>query len=244
MVTILFLIMVAPPIPIAGLTEVRRLTVSGYIPTGTGNVPTVSSWGLVILALLVLGAGSVVLRRRRALPVAAVALFACVGVSDVMAQAPFVDGLIVTNGGLTSVTAPGGQYLDIPNSIKTLTLPAGTAVITWSAVAEVGNQFFANARVRPAIGAHAPLDVEGIRVLVLPGTNDSSDVVAGTWVTEIEGGTMDVRIQVQPAGSTINFNSVVSWSLVVYPQTSNPVPAVGNLGLASWSWCCLARVRC
>ena len=49
-----------------GSDDTYSATISGYIPTtaAQGNVPAVSTWGLVILGLLVVSAGSVVMMKR------------------------------------------------------------------------------------------------------------------------------------------------------------------------------------
>ena len=40
-------------------------TLSGYIPTPNGSVPAVSTWGLIVLAILMLSAGTLVMTRRK-----------------------------------------------------------------------------------------------------------------------------------------------------------------------------------
>lgn len=55
------------PTSTSEITELVRLTISGYIPTVTpqGNVPAVSTWGIVVMAMLLLSAGTLVVMRRK-----------------------------------------------------------------------------------------------------------------------------------------------------------------------------------
>ena len=46
-------------------TEQHRVTISGYIPSTTGNVPAVGAWGLTVMVLMILAGGTVVMKQRR-----------------------------------------------------------------------------------------------------------------------------------------------------------------------------------
>ena len=41
-----------------------NVTISGYIPSITGNVPAVGAWGMLVMVLMIVVAGTMVLRRR------------------------------------------------------------------------------------------------------------------------------------------------------------------------------------
>lgn len=146
----------------------------------------------------------------------------------VEAQAPVVENLFVWDGGLFDFTDPSGDFGDIPNSVKTVTLPAGRAFITWSVTLQ-GVDPSVGGRIRPVIGDNMPEFKLGVQFSV---PNGEFDTISGSWATDIPGGTMDVKLQVGFTGIVpITVNKAVSWTLIVFPAAKSGVPAVGTLGL-------------
>jgi len=131
------------------------------------------------------------------------------------------------------------DYGDIPGSEHTLTVPAGTAFITWSVHGDVVcslNCGQETARFRPVIGNSFP--TEG-----MPDDNDGSS--SGSWAIPIEAGNTTVKLQVAAPHALDEDNwrfqlysgeddsrDAMSWTLVVLPDVvSTGVPTVGGLGL-------------
>ena len=67
-------------------------------------------------------------------------------------QEPFVDNLFVADPPLT-IRPPSFNFIDIPGSAKTLTLPSGTAFLSWSLNLDTPSSDIV---VRPAIGNSVP----------------------------------------------------------------------------------------
>jgi len=116
-------------------------------------------------------------------------------------------------------------FTDLPGSERTVTIPAGQAVLTWSY--NSSGSGLGTARFRPVIGGQFPAD--GLA------TGDFSS--AGTWSTITPGGTVSVKLQVEQPGLGSGFAQdtaccSLSWTLVVFPDAPNAnVPAVGGMGL-------------
>lgn len=130
-------------------------------------------------------------------------------------------------------------YADIPGSQHSLTVPAGTAFITWSVHGVV--QFPAGppsdtARFRPLIGNSFPTDG-------MP--DDIAHAASGSWGIPIEAGNITVKLQVAAPYALDEYNwrfgmdssdsasrDAMSWTLVVLPNAASAgVPAIGGLGL-------------
>jgi hypothetical protein len=130
-------------------------------------------------------------------------------------------------------------YADIPGSQHSLTVPAGTAFITWSVhgvvVCTAGPCGIETARFRPVIGNSFP--TEGI-----PDDNDGTS--SGSWAIHTEAGNITVKLQVAAPYALDGYNwrfqmysadphsqDAMSWTLMVFPDASAGVPAIGGLGL-------------
>jgi len=128
-------------------------------------------------------------------------------------------------------------YADITVSEHTLTVPAGTAFVTWSVhgVLQQCTGFPCTARFRPIIGNSSPS--EGL-------PEDDAGTSSGSWVTRTEAGSVKVTLQVAALcssgayhcqflmGSPEPFSrDAMSWTLMVFPDASAGVPAVGGVGL-------------
>ena len=106
-------------------------------------------------------------------------------------------------------------YTDLSNSGKTINLPAGTAVITWSTscYSAAGAGFY---RFRPIIGTLAP-DVGNALY-----TNEqlSHKQVSGSWVVSIpKAGLYSVRLQAfKEAGGALDQDGAdyMNWSIIVF----------------------------
>ncbi len=123
--------------------------------------------------------------------------------------------------------ATSTTFADIPGTTKTVTVPAGQAVLTWT-LTTAGQ----GGLMRPMIGTHAP----DTPPLLLAGTL-SATPRSDSWATVTEGGTFDVKLQaaLSPFITGTPFMAqpdyATSWTLVVFPATAGGVPAVGGVGL-------------
>ena len=129
-------------------------------------------------------------------------------------------------------------YADIPGSEHTLTVPAGTAFITWSVhgvVVCTQGPCNDTARFRPVIGNSFP--TEG-----MPDNNAHS--ASGSWAIPTEAGNITVKLQVAAPYALDEYNwqfqmysansdsrDAMSWTLMVFPDASAGVPTIGGLGL-------------
>ena len=130
-------------------------------------------------------------------------------------------------------------YEDILGSEHTLTVPAGTAFITWSVHGDVVcslNCGQGTARFRPVIGNSFPM--EG-----MPDDNDGAS--SGSWAIPTQAGNITVKLQVaaphaldednwrfQMYSADSDSRGAMSWTIVVLPNAvSAGVPAIGGLGL-------------
>jgi hypothetical protein len=130
------------------------------------------------------------------------------------------------------------EYAYIPDSEHTLTVPAGTAFITWSVHGVVVPTFGPpndTARFRPVIGSSFPEDG-------MP--DDTVHSSSGSWAIHTEGGNITVKLQVAAPfaldeydwrfvmdSSVPESRDAMSWTLMVFPDASAGVPAVGGVGL-------------
>jgi len=128
------------------------------------------------------------------------------------------------------------EYEYIPDSEHTLTVPAGTAFITWSVHGVLqctGSP--CTARFRPIIENSSP--PEGL-------PEDDAGTSSGSWVTRTEAGDVTVKLQVAALCSLDKYEcqfgmasadpfsqDAMSWTLMVFPDASASVPAVGGVGL-------------
>ncbi|MHC4697116.1 MAG: hypothetical protein ACYTFA_10270 [Planctomycetota bacterium] len=145
---------------------------------------------------------------------------------------PFVYSL---NTGL----APEGTYYppdgpgEVPGSVATLNVPAGTAFMTWSLTATGTGS--ANFRVWPEIGGNHPGSTEAVRGHVSAGPNPQyAEDVSGSWSTYTAGGEIEVRLWIDGSYDVLTggpYNSI-SWTLIVFPEEPAPTPAVSAWGLA------------
>jgi len=130
-------------------------------------------------------------------------------------------------------------YGDIPGSEHTLTVPAGTAYITWSVhgvVQVIAGPPNDTGRFRPVIGNSFPTDG-------MP--DDTAHSASGSWAVPVEAGNITVKLQVAAPNALDEYNwrfgmdssdsasrDAMSWTLVVLPvAASTGVPAIGGVGL-------------
>ena len=138
--------------------------------------------------------------------------------------APFVANHMVSEAAWIDETELPFDYKDLPGSEQTLVaVPAGTVLLTWSST--IMPDFYT--RIRPRFGDSFPAD----------GTVVRGGRSSGSWVTTTAGGSVTVALQVKSdfegccVGQTAQTDSL-SWSILVFPETSNTAPAVSVWGLA------------
>ena len=138
------------------------------------------------------------------------------------APAPYVANHLVTDPSWIGPAAPFETYIDIPGSEQTLTLPPGTALITWACTMLPDN---GGVRIRPRIGDDFPVDGAIVR----------SGRSSGSWLTTTTGGSLTVGLQVKSAfvGNVAQTpaTDTISWSIMIPTETGDPVPAIGDAGL-------------
>ena len=129
---------------------------------------------------------------------------------------PFVDNLMVIDA-VPGYSSTSTSYFDIPGTSKTVTLPAGTALIVWSMSCYSGGPSAGAVwYIRPVIGANAP--PEGL----LCATNEigSHKSFSGSWAVVIPaGGTMTVKLQARCYGGFGDFRfdrDHLSWTIIVF----------------------------
>lgn len=132
----------------------------------------------------------------------------------------FVDGLHSQNGAMNTDTT---GFVDIDSSTKTLTLPAGTAVMTFSLTAfttAAGAQF----RIRPVLAMVGGSTYAGGYNEMKMSLADNRVCTSGQFNRVIPAGTYKVKLQVARlspgvTGPFIQTNGdFISWGLVVYSQ--------------------------
>jgi hypothetical protein len=174
-----------------------------------------------------------------------------VGGNVATAQTPFVDGYYgpddPTNP-MPEIGITSYGWIDLPFTQKTLTLPSGTAVITWSGLGSVhtndpnaggGTTGF----IRPVIGQTAPN--QGM-TYYFKSSSDFGNTFAGSWSTPIAGGATIVGLQASDdtggphgvpgtyavfGGTPSNQQNRITWNIIVFPQATGGAPAVSNAGI-------------
>ena len=137
-----------------------------------------------------------------------------------VARGQFIEQLYAPSMPDANVSGATSVYKDIPGTEKTITVPAGTAVITW--VFNLSSVDASWVRIRPVIGTNFP--AEGLRQNV-------TATLVGTWTTNVEDGQITVKLQATSESDTFNTSSDlgVTWTLsVVEPP---PVPAISGTGM-------------
>ena len=139
-----------------------------------------------------------------------------------LGQAPFVANHLVSDAAWEGPTAPF-DYMDVPGSERTLSVPAGTVLITWTSTMFTDLE----TRIRPRIGDSFPAD----------GTVVRGGRSSGSWLTTTEGGTVTIGLQVKSVGTSmvgqVPGADSLSWSVLVFPETAAQVPAVGTVGMVA-----------
>ena len=108
------------------------------------------------------------------------------------AQQPVVFNAYGPDLELPPLNVTSSQFVDIPGSEMTVTVPAGTAVISWSmSVRSLNSSTIGVGSIRPVIGTVAPSG--------MPVTSENSNPkgFSGNWVTTTAGGTITVKLQAQ-----------------------------------------------
>ena len=138
------------------------------------------------------------------------------------ANGVFVDNLFLGiarpwgNGWTTDSTS----FVDIPGSNKTITLPAGIAVITYSlsgfAYTPVSNYMAGMWKVQVVIGSQTSPEQNF-------GSNEqnSHKGMSGSWVTNVTGGSTTIKLQIRADGRfgrgfALNSEDYITWTIVVY----------------------------
>lgn len=140
-------------------------------------------------------------------------------VQGAVGQSPIIVGLYEPSPTLLvePISLEEEVWVDIPQTEKVVTMPSGTAVMTW----EISNVGAAQSAifVRPVIGDVWPPEVS----------------FYGSWVTPVDGGTVSVKLQVRSRAGTsfIDYDSTsfLNWSLIVIPDIPSNVPAISGIGL-------------
>jgi hypothetical protein len=126
--------------------------------------------------------------------------------------AAFVDGLNVQSNSM-SITSACPTYVDVPNSSKSVTLPGGTAAVSWS------SGFYGGAG---AVGVTFRFCIDstcGGAQNFYSNEPSSHKLAAGNWTTPISAGTYTAKLQVcRNAGSTavtMDGNDGTSWKITI-----------------------------
>ena len=172
----------------------------------------------------------------RSISVSMLVVFVTCASQRAAAQSPLVYNHYVPEPATVDMLV-GTVYAEIPGSEYTLTVPAGTAFITWSVhgVLQECTGSPCTARFRPIIGNSSP--PEGL-------PEDDAGTSSGSWVTRTEAGDVPVKLQVAALCSLDKYEcqfgmgsadpysqDAMSWTLMVFPDASAGVPAVGGVGL-------------
>ena len=172
----------------------------------------------------------------RSISVSMLVVFVTCASQRAAAQSPLVYNHYVPEPATVDMLA-GTVYADIPGSEYTLTVPAGTAFITWSVhgVLQQCTGSPCTARFRPIIGDSSP--PKGL-------PEDDAGTSSGSWMTRTEAGSVKVTLQVAALcpseqtqchflmGSPEPFSrDAMSWTLIVFPDSNAGVPAIGGTGL-------------
>lgn len=118
-------------------------------------------------------------------------------------------------------------YVDLSGSDKTVSVPTGVAVISWTGYLtnDSGISEFA---IRPVIGILTP----NLGLRQYNGSGVDRTAFAGSWSTPVDAGEIVVKFQARSFAGSGRVTSGFSWTLVVYPNEPNAtVPAVSTWGL-------------
>jgi hypothetical protein len=134
-------------------------------------------------------------------------------------QGVFVDNL--TNTQQANFQTTSTTYVDVPSSIKQVTLPAGTAVMFWSMsyhnpeADNRGSLYY----IRPVVGSNAGV---GIDATINRSGWARHDSFSGSFTTTTTGGTVTIKLQVKrdlPRPAALRrgyFGDYVSWTIIVF----------------------------
>lgn len=142
---------------------------------------------------------------------------ACCGASS--QPATYVHNLISSHSVGGAIGAD--FFVDIGDSVQTLTIPPGIAVLTWSLSCSTGTSG-AGAMFRPSIGGITPTTPTHYRFPSWTVGNTGNFTISGSFATNVPGGLVDVKLQARIDGGQYNIswnsNDHLSWTLVVYPN--------------------------
>ncbi len=138
------------------------------------------------------------------------------------AKGVFIDNLFlgIARPWGNSWTTDSTSFVDIPGSDRTITLPAGIAVITYSlsgfAYTPVSNYMAGMWKVRVVIGSQTSPEQNF-------GSNEqySHKGMSGSWVTNVTGGSTTIKLQIKADGRfgrgfELNSEDYITWTIVVY----------------------------
>ncbi len=192
-----------------------------------------SRWGAPVAANFVTLLESTVMERSVSI-VAAIFLLSVGQVA--FGQAPFVENLYVVGDWQVLNAA---DYQDIPASQKVVSVPSGTAVLTWSLTGRKSPYVGPTVQVRPAIGDTFPTEGQWMNFTEADPMSGVGPfgVSSGSWVTTVEQGTVTVRLQARTPCCTFEtaFGRSITWTLVVFPEAVGGVPAVSAWGVIAMS---------
>ena len=142
--------------------------------------------------------------------------------SSVLAAQPVVENLVVQ---IPEQTVAASTWTTVLDSTRTVNVPTGTAVITWT-VAPLGILM-----ARPFIGDARMADSEA--PFLMGGLGIGS--AAHSWSAPTQAGEITVGLEIlQFEENEAAVGGSMSWTLVVYPNDP-AVPALGRLGLGALS---------
>lgn len=98
----------------------------------------------------------------------------------------------------------------------------------------LGGNGSAFTEIRPVIDNGFP-DTEVRLPLSATDQNVEVAIASGTWVTDITGGDIEIKLQARIFSGTKTFSTQwnsISWTVMVFPTQKGNVPAVGAWGLA------------
>ncbi|MFH1108255.1 MAG: hypothetical protein V1790_03525 [Planctomycetota bacterium] len=172
----------------------------------------------------------------RSISVSMLVVFVTCASQRAAAQSPLVYNHYVPRPAVEMPLRP--VYADILVSQHSLTIPAGTAFITWSVHGSVvctAGPCIDTARFRPVIDNSFP--TEGM-------PDDTTGTSTGSWAVHTDGGNVAVGLQVAAPYALDEYDwrfemnstesdsrDAMSWTLIVFPDANAGVPAVGGVGL-------------
>jgi len=131
---------------------------------------------------------------------------------DIRGNHAFVSHNLVTSMGAINISS--ASYVDIPSSSKTITIPAGMAMLFWniSGYTNVTNSGFA---VRVCIDTTCGGDIN-----IFMNIASSHDMFSGSWITPVTQGSKVVKLQLLRRYNTGSFitdsSDNISWGLIVF----------------------------